>query len=416
MKVIGITAEYNPFHNGHLYQIQKIREQTQADYVVIAMSGDFVQRGAPAILDKYTRAQMALLCGADLVFEIPSLWSCASAEFYALASMTIFAKSGIVDGISFGCEQNDLSLFTSIADLLSEEPPEFCTHLQSHLKNGLSFPAAREKAILEYFPDTSHMQIAKFLSAPNNLLGIEYIKALRQLHADLLLHPIQRVGSSYHATDLNSPTASATAVRELLLAPSQAQTGSFGLLSAQIPAPACKLLLSRLQGSSVLCEKDFSLLLHYALLSTKDLTPVFDCPGPLANRIRNLLPQYEDITQFCQLLKTRDLTYTRISRALFHLLLGHQKSTADYWKGHGMLPYLRVLGFRKNSSVLLKQLHANTELPVILRPADMRKDLSAPAQAMLDLDCFAHQLYQSVLTAKIGQPGVSEDHRPMLVV
>ena len=135
MKVIGIIAEYNPFHNGHAYQIQKIKNELQADYVVIAMSGDFVQRGAPAIVDKYARAKMALNCGADLVIELPVLWATASAEYFAMAGVTLFDKLGCIDGICFGAETNDLAMLSMIANTLIEEPEIYRTALSAYLSS-----------------------------------------------------------------------------------------------------------------------------------------------------------------------------------------------------------------------------------------------------------------------------------------
>ena len=143
MKTIGIIAEYNPFHNGHAYQIAELKRKTNADFVVIVMSGDFVQRGAPAIIDKYCRAEMALLCGADLVIELPAVWAVSSAEDFAMAGVTLFDKMGCIDGICFGAESDQLPLLKSIAGVLAEEPDIYRSALSSYLKKGLAFPAAR---------------------------------------------------------------------------------------------------------------------------------------------------------------------------------------------------------------------------------------------------------------------------------
>lgn len=141
MRTVGIIAEYNPFHNGHAYRIAEIRKQLKADYVVIAISGDFVQRGTPAVIDKYARTAMALSCGADLVIELPAIWTVSSAESFAMAGVTLFEKMGCVDTLCFGAECDDLELLDSIAEVLANEPASYKESLASYLKEGLSFPA-----------------------------------------------------------------------------------------------------------------------------------------------------------------------------------------------------------------------------------------------------------------------------------
>lgn len=230
MKIIGIIAEYNPFHNGHAYQITTIRERTGADFVIVAMSGDFVQRGAPAILDKYARAQMALSCGADLVLELPALWATASAEHFAMAGVTLFEKMGLVDGICFGAETDNLPLLTAIADILADEPEAYRTLLASYLKTGAAFPKARASALADFVAmHEMHLtdDLHEVLSSPNNILAIEYLKALRRRHSSMTPYLIRREGSGYHDTAL-APTASATGIREALLA---------GMLPSPFPCP-----------------------------------------------------------------------------------------------------------------------------------------------------------------------------------
>ena len=213
MKTIGIIAEYNPFHNGHAYQIAELKRKTNADFVVIAMSGDFVQRGAPAIIDKYCRAEMALLCGADLVIELPAVWAVSSAEDFAMAGVTLFDKMGCIDGICFGAESDQLPQLKSIAGVLAEEPDIYRSALSSYLKKGLAFPAARAAALSDYFKSTGMNFLISILDTPNNILAVEYLKALKRRNSAMTPILIPRAGSGYHDTTINTPTASASAIR-----------------------------------------------------------------------------------------------------------------------------------------------------------------------------------------------------------
>ncbi len=236
MKTVGIIAEYNPFHNGHAYQIETVRRQTGADYIIVAMSGDFVQRGAPAILDKHTRARMALACGADLIIGLPVLWSTASAEDFATAGVLLLQKTGCVDLLCFGAETADLPLLFAIADILTEEPPAFRAALSAGLKRGMGFAAAREAAVAAFMADARAgsdaarlpdngakrepgggseglagggqpfpadiRQITDVLRSPNNILAIEYLKALKKYPSQIRPFVLERKGAAYHDTQI----------------------------------------------------------------------------------------------------------------------------------------------------------------------------------------------------------------------
>ena len=208
MKITGIIAEYNPFHNGHAYQIAKIKEETDNDYVIVAMSGDFVQRGEPTITDKYERARMALSCGADLVLELPALFACASAEYFARAGVALFTRMGCVDYLCFGAENADLSQLNKIAGILVDEPRSYQDALNIYLKEGKNFPAARILALKSYLSAESSdaalqtEQLTSLLSTPNNILGIEYLKALKTCGSQITPYPILREGAGYHDTDI----------------------------------------------------------------------------------------------------------------------------------------------------------------------------------------------------------------------
>ena len=213
MKIVGLITEYNPFHNGHLYHIKESLRVTGADAAVVVMSGDYVQRGTPAIMPKRIRAEMALMCGAGAVFELPVCYATGSAELFALGAVSLLESLGIVDSICFGSECDDLPSMEQLAELLLEEPEAYQILLKDYLKQGMSFPRARQEAILSYTEDP---RFAEILRNPNNILGIEYLKAIKKIGSRMEPYTIARRGAQYHDEELDSDYSSATAIRSLL--------------------------------------------------------------------------------------------------------------------------------------------------------------------------------------------------------
>lgn len=503
MKIIGIIAEYNPFHNGHAYQMEEIRRRTGADYIVAAMSGDFVQRGAPAVVDKYARTRMALSCGADLVLELPALWATASAESFAAAGVALFEKMGCVDGICFGAECDDLSLLSEIADILAEEPSAYRAALSSYIKEGLTFPQARAKALSGVLSESvltsqktdsalrdalaqsaflTQSELAEILGSPNNILAIEYLKAIRRQNSTLTPYLIKREGAGYHDTKIYSaqnggdsnadpvagaaacprssifvsaPTASATAIREALASdrpaepaalsafPDSASASSDSIsakLASAMPAPALSVFTDYLSETPAVWSDDFSSILGYLLLSAtpEELASYGDCNMDIANRLSKNRFSYRSVSQFCELNKSRDITYTRMSRILLHLLLHIRDTDYAAGKAQGYIPYLRILGFRRDSSALLGELKRRAAVPVISKLANAKKLLVIAADAMqehpanalpeqsadamqksyaaalLDLDIFAADLYEQIASQKKGTTPRSEYTREIV--
>lgn len=425
MKVIGIIAEYNPFHNGHAYQIKKIKEELQADYVVIVMSGDFVQRGAPAIIDKYARTKMALSCGADLVIELPVLWATASAEYFAMAGVTLLDKMGCVDGICFGAETDDLSTLSMIADILVDEPAQYRDALSSYLKNGMAFPVARSKALCDYLTqDTSSGScrndgldldvVSSILNEPNNILAIEYLKALKRRSSSMAPYVIKREGAGYHDEDIANdasgsvPTASATAIRKVL--GENICVADYPALSSTMPVPALEVLKEYMLTNPLVQPNDVSSILGYKLLTSDvcTLADIEDSNPDIANRIFKNRMNYSSFEQFCELNKSKDVTYTRISRVLLHLILNINNQDYSFGKELDYVPYLRTLGFRKDTCVLLKELKTTSQVPVISKLADASTVLDADAMALLEKDIFAADLYSQICTCKTGKSSKSE--------
>ena len=429
MNVIGIIAEYNPFHNGHAYQIAHVRKNLHADYIVVATSGDYVQRGEPALLDKYTRARMALSSGADVVLELPVLWSTASAELFADAGISLFEKTGCVNGICFGAESGDLALLRRIADVLAAEPADLKASLKYNLKSGSTFPKAREAALLSYFSGSAGQDgalpvsaeaLSSLLASPNNILALEYLKALRRRASSITPYLLKREGAAYHETSIRSGAsevpASASAIRHTLFADAAGACGNSadrasedsadGILRHAMPQEALAILQDYRADFPLLCADDFSSILGYLLLSSSatQLARTADSSPEFANRMQNQLPYYTSFSSFASRLKSKEMTLTRINRILLHSILGITSS--DYACGNALdkIPYLRILGFRKSAAPLLAALKASAAVPLITRSSQALKLLSPDAMRVFEHDVFAGNLYLQMRNQKGGTP------------
>ena len=408
MKTAAIIAEYNPFHNGHAYQIAQTKEVAGADYVLVLMSGDFVQRGTPALCNKYLRTQMALLGGADVVLELPSLYAVSSAEFFAGGGVTLLNNLGVIQTLSFGSESGAIDELRALAGLLVQEPAKYRNLLSSFLKNGEAFPVARAKALTESLPDSfpvSHDNVKKLLSSPNNILGLEYCKALSASSSAITPVTIKRLGSGYHDTTIAEGFSSASAIRTALFS----ETAS---VKGQIPPESYELLFKE-QNPVFLCSNDFSLLLHYKLLSEKEtgFADYLDCNQDISDKICKLLPDYRDYDSFCDCLKSRDLTYTRISRILLHILL-NIKTPESYQipiqDRRLRTPYARLLGFKKEAAPLLNAIKKESSIPLISKLADAKKLLSDEDYSMLQQDIYTSNLYEAVYASKRNTKPLNE--------
>ncbi len=404
MKVVGLITEYNPFHNGHNYHIEKAREITGADAVVVAMSGNFVQRGTPAVIDKYTRTQMALNMGADMVFELPVSFACASAEYFAYGAVSLLNQLGFVDYLCFGSEAGDISILKPIADILSDEPEGYKSLLNQYLKAGNSFPSARAKALKDY---SSSKDLELLLMSSNNILGIEYLKSLNQLQSKIIPFTIRREGADYSDNTLAKDGAfsSATAIRHILNTEID-----FTTLKASVPPEIYTILEAAYHKSCPVSENDFSDMLYYKLKTTslEQLSSYGDVSADLAFRIKNLLSSYESYEQFAALLKTKQMTLTRINRCLLHILL----ELPDVQKE---LSFIRLLGFRKSASHLLKQV-PETCVPIITKPAHGNTLLTGTAKEVFEHEMFCNDLYNQIVYSKFGTRIASDYVHPLVIL
>lgn len=392
MKIVGLITEYNPFHAGHLYHMQQARELTGADYCVVLMSGSFVQRGEPAIFDKYLRTKTALLAGADLVLEIPAAFSTASAHEFAAYGVALLSSIG-VDAVVFGSECGQIEILKQAAYALNHESAEFQERLRKGLKAGLTYPQARAKAL--EMEDTW----ASVLSSPNNILGIEYLRAAEDLHSPMEFYTISRKGSGYHEdtlADANFPSASA--IRGIIRNSLSKDKDLLDILASHLPA----VTHPAYTGAVPVFVDDFSELLNAAVLQLQATFSIADLSPELAARLAK--PPYFPLSfeERIQALKTRQLTYTRVSRALLHLVLGMCEEDISRWKDEGYALYARILGFRRQSSPLLSCLHKKSSIPLITKMADAAQNLSPSALALLEQEVYASHLYQTVRMKRSG--------------
>lgn len=403
MKTAGIIAEYNPFHAGHRYQISYLKETLHADYIVAAMSGNYVQRGTPAILPKHTRTKMALEAGADLVLELPAAISTASAEAFAMGGVSLLDGIGVTDILCFGSEEGKLPVFTEISRILADEPTMFRKKMRAELKEGRSFPAARQNALLQYLresdiiiPDTD---LEHFLSCPNNILGLEYCKALIRTGSVIKPVTLKRKGAGYHEKEIGGISyPSASGIRN-------------AVRRGNLPQDSHEALITSVSKGAFILEDDFDLLLHYCLLSetAESLCRYADVSGDLARRIVNCRNQYSGFLSFAQRLKTKELTLTRIQRALLHIVL-KIRETPEH------TPYARILGFQRSASPLLRKIKEQSLIPLITRPADAQSKLTGEALALFEENTYASNIYEGILCHKTGRAFCHEYEKPVIIL
>lgn len=419
MKVVGLITEYNPFHNGHKYHIEEARRVTGADYVIAVMSGDFVQRGTPSLIDKYSRTEMALRNGVDLVLELPVCFATGSAEIFAHGAVSLLDQLGIVDFLCFGSECGDIRLLSEAAKLLTDTPVSYDVQLQAFLKDGLTFPAARLKALKHVIKDNAMFDgeaLTQVLSQPNNILGIEYMKALRNLNSSIAPVTIRRIMAHYHddrlAPALSLPQydvapvvhptiSSATAIRKAIQ-DETAQAEYFDKISHSLPKDVFQILKDRYQKTFPVSEEDFAAVIKYKLITEtrESLAGYLDVTPDLADRLKNLADYNKSMKALAFDIKTKNITLTRVNRALIHILLNIRSADLEEFSHNGYSRYARVLGVKKESSRLLRKIEESERIPIITKVAKAGKQLDLSAMRMLELDILASHLYNQIVYEK----------------
>lgn len=409
MKVTGIIAEYNPFHNGHRYQIRKARELTGADYIIVVMSGSFTQRGTPALTDKYSRAKMALMGGADLVLELPVCYATGSAEYFAAGAVALLNQLGIVDSVCFGSECGDITPLKNIARALVNESTDYQKALKNNLKNGSTFPVARNAALAETVD--GFISFDMILRYPNNILGIEYIKALLRQNSAIEPYTNQRIGSDYHSYKLADAFSSAISIRQSL-----ALQDNLELVRTQLPAAAYEIMEESFHRTFPVFPDDFSSMLKFKLLREREkgFTEYLDVTKAISDKlVRNTfkMQKYDD---FCDLLKTKDVTYARISRCLSHILLDIYTDDVGQYMESGIVFYARALGFNSASAALTKHLKKNTAIPLITKTTSAAANLYPLGRRQFEQDVYASHVYECIAGSKY-HAGMRDEYRRQIV-
>lgn len=416
MKIAAVIAEYNPFHNGHAYQLAQIKKQGY-DYIVIIMSGNFMQRGTPAIVDKYARTRMALQNGADLVLELPVCYAAGSAEYFATGAVSILKNLHCVHTLFFGSESGDISLLKKAAALLADETEDFRKTLDEALRRGDGYASARLQALSASGAFTA--EELDTLSRSNDILGVEYLRALHRLYASpehitvpgtMEAEAIKRIGSGYHDMHFSNGIASAEALRNLLFTDSAAE------ISDLVPESTVSYFADKNAARDFLSMDDFSALLQYQLLLNESRLETFhDSNEDIANRIRSQLYTFDTASNFLMQLKTKELTYTRLNRVLTHILLNITTEEMNAFTVNEYLGYARILGFTKRAEgTLLKTVKDNATIPLVAKPADFKP--SGDLKTLFEKDLLASHIYESVRSRKSGSPFTHElRHSPLIL-
>lgn len=386
-KVLGIIAEYNPFHNGHLLHLEKSKKICDAQYSICVMSGNFVQRGNTSIVNKWVKAEMALKSGVDLVLELPTVYSISSAENFAEGAIKLLNSLKIVDTVSFGSENSDINVLNRISSVLQEEPKQYLEFLNSELKKGLSFPKARENAILLYLNNEKYLNI---LNQPNNTLAIEYLKALKKYKSHISPISVKREKVFYNSNCIVDEYASATAIRNMII------NEQFNDIRKVVPVSSYNLLMKEIEeGHLVIDISKFEKEILYAIrsLSADDIKNFPEVTEGLENAIKNASNSCNNLSELINMVKSKRYTQTRIQRILLYILLNITKK--DMYLSRRNIPYSRILGYSPQGKELISEIYkANPKITLITSVKNfLDSSNNKTYKYMLNKDILATNIY-----------------------
>lgn len=398
MKACGIVAEYNPLHTGHVYQMNKARQISQADCIIVVMSGNFVQRGEPAVIDKYARTRAALKAGADIVVELPVYYALSSAENFARGAVLTLNEMKAAS-ICFGAETDNADRLAKISHAIISESPEYKAILNKALAEGLSYPAARQTALLEYLPECKNI-----ISGSNNILAIEYIKAILGNNLKMTYYPVLREGAGYNDDTDNAEYASAFGIRKMIM------SGESEKLKVYL-TPDMSEEISNSKNCPVSLD-DFSNIFNHKMLFLKQqcninhtdfaekLAEYEDITAELANRFAAAFTGRDNITEFAMKVKSKNIVYSRICRCIMHIILGIKKTMSDLYNN---IPYIRLLGFNKTGQQYLGSIKKELDVPFITKAADYKNELSFELACSDIYSQAVYEKYEYVMKNELQQ-------------
>lgn len=385
MKILSIVAEYNPFHNGHLYHLETSKEITKCTHTIAIMSGNFLQRGEPALMDKWTRAKTAVENGIDLVIELPVAFSCQSAEIFAYGAVKILNDLDIIDSISFGCEDNNLIKLKSVANLLVKEPQEYKNDLKFYLNQGISYPKARQLAVKK-FDDVD----GEILSTSNNILAVEYLKWLIKLDSNIEPIPIKRANTSYHSDKVINNFAGATYIRNQIR-----ENNNIECIKNVIPKKTLNNMKKYMQVNEFnKMENYFEIIISQLLkLSPEKLIEYFDVKEGLENRIINSIYTSNNTEELIDNIITKRYTSTRIKRILLNCLLEHKELNMRKVFNTSFTPYVRILAFNDKGKEIIKKIKDKEKSTIITNVSKKYNELNNLQRYCIEKDILSTKYF-----------------------
>jgi len=391
MNIAGIVTEYNPFHNGHIEHIKKTVELANSSHIIAIMSGSFVQRGEPAITDKWTRAKSAIENGVDLVIELPVVYSCQSAEFFAYGATKLLHSLKIVNSLVFGSEVGLIDDLNNISQVLLDEGVDFKKDLRDSLKTGKSFAKARTIAIEKDLKrrNISSNEVKEVTKGSNNILGIEYLKAIKRLNSPIVPLTYKRLGANYNSLEIKDNIASATGIRNLI------KNKEYEDLIPLMPKTSFDNLMDfKSKYGTFNHLNNYNKLLSYLFFAKRksDLRQIFDMEVGLENRILELSKLHLNTDDLIEAVSSKRYPRTRISRILCHLLLDFKRQDLlDVINGD--INYIRILASNKKGFEVINAIKNNSEIEIINKFSDINKNIDLLSRRVLSFEQVATDLY-----------------------
>ena len=369
MNLLGLVVEYNPFHNGHKYHLEKSKEITNATHTVAIMSGSFLQRGEPALFDKYTRAEIAVKNGVDLVIELPTLYACQSAEIFSHGAVATLNSLNCVNSLCFGSEEGNIDILQTISEILVKEPSDFKITLKNFLDEGIVFPVARSKAFYEYIKNNHLLELSEdklqqVLNSSNNILGIEYIKSLIKLNSSIKPYTITRIASKYNSTDIESNICSATAIRNSLK-----DNTDLKLIENVVPLHTFNEINHKINTNfnPVFDYMFYDLLSSTIIRDVDNLTKYFEVNEGIENKIYSNVFTSKNLEELINSTKSKRYTMTKIKRTLNNILLGINRDDVIKVKDLDRVPYIRILAFNNKGREIIKKIKTSSDIEIITK-------------------------------------------------